>query len=314
VHNDKARAIDLSAMLEPGFALRPGAATRRVRSQDHGLSKALDLRLIEACRPALDSQAKVDLEFPIENLNRSVGTMLSCRISKKYGEAGLPDGTINIHLHGTAGQSFGAFLTKGVSMVLDGEANDYCCKGLSGGKVVVRPPPGSSFDSSQNVICGNVACYGATSGTMYIRGKAAERFAVRNSGALAIVEGVGDHALEYMTGGTAIILGETGRNVAAGMSGGTAYVLDVDGSFASKCNMEMIELEDVSDPSDEALLKNHIQDFAEETGSPVAHGLLADWAAAKTKFVKVMPIDLKRVLMERAELKIEVAAKQQMSA
>ncbi len=299
----KAKGVDLSRILyQPD--LPAGSARRAVRAQDHGLERALDVELIARASRALDEQRAVDIQIPIRNVNRTVGTMLGYEITRRYGSAGLPDDTIRIHFTGSAGQSFGAFVPRGVTMRLEGDSNDYWGKGLSGGKIAVYPPRAATFAAEENVIIGNVALYGATSGEAYVRGIAGERFAVRNSGALAVVEGVGDHACEYMTAGRVLVLGRTGRNFAAGMSGGVAYVYDPGENFRSRCNREMVELEGLAESGDEsedagvvlAMLRNHLR----FTGSTVASGLLADWDAAKGRFVKVIPRDYKRVMMAEA--------------
>jgi len=227
-------------------------------------------------------------------------------IARRHGEAGLPNDTIRIALRGSAGQSFGAWLAHGVTLTLHGDANDYVGKGLSGGRLVVRPPADSRIPAEENIIVGNVVLYGATGGEAYFRGIAGERFCVRNSGAIAVVEGVGDHGCEYMTGGVAVILGRTGRNFAAGMSGGIAYVLDEDGGFGGRCNMGMIELEAVEADEDVERLASLLQHHADYTGSPVAERLLADFAAAQSRFLKVMPIDYKRVLQARRTVPLEM--------
>ena len=217
--------------------------------QDHGLDKALDNTvLLELCRPALEEGKRVAATLPIRNINRVVGTIVGSEITRRYGAEGLPEDTIELHFQGSAGQSFGAFVPKGMTLELEGDANDYFGKGLSGGKIIVYPPAGSTFCAEENIIIGNVAFYGATGGEAYIRGMAGERFCVRNSGVHAVVEGVGDHGCEYMTGGRVVVLGRTGRNFAAGMSGGVAYVLDEDGTFAGRCNYEMVDLETSTTP------------------------------------------------------------------
>ncbi len=308
----KAKGVDLSKILyQPELA--DGASRRAVVSQDHGLGRALDVELIARASRALDAGDPVDIDIPIRNVNRTVGTMLGYEITRRYGGAGLPDDTVRIQFTGTAGQSFGAFVPRGVTMRLEGDSNDYFGKGLSGGKLVVYPPRQATFSAEENVIIGNVALYGATSGEAYVRGIAGERFAVRNSGALTVVEGVGDHACEYMTGGRVLVLGRTGRNFAAGMSGGVAYVYDPDDNFRSRCNRDMVELEQLPDSDDRAdgepddlgtvltMLRNHRQ----FTGSAVAAGLLADWDRAKSQFVKVIPRDYKRVLLAEARARAE---------
>jgi len=263
--------------------------------QDHGLADVLDWKLLEAARPALDQRQKVFAAFPIRNTDRTVGTILSNEISKKYKSHGLPEDTLHFKFTGTAGQSFGAFNTRGVSLELEGDANDYFGKGLSGARLVVYPSQNAGFVPEENSIIGNVAFYGATSGEAFIRGKAGERFAVRNSGVRAVVEGVGDHGCEYMTGGRIVILGETGRNFAAGMSGGIAYVYDVRGRFPIHCNKEMVELDPV-EAEDIAELKDMIQQHYAYTGSTVAKFVLDDFDNQLQHFVKVFPTDYKKVL------------------
>jgi len=238
--------------------------------QDHGLEAALDNQLIELAKDALNNGQRVDIEMPVININRVVGTMLSNEVAKKFGADMLPADTINIKLNGSAGQSLGAFLAKGISIEVEGDANDYVGKGLSGGRVVVYPPRNSSFVAEENIIVGNVCLYGATSGEAYFRGIAAERFCVRNSGARAVVEGIGDHGCEYMTGGRAVVLGPVGRNFAAGMSGGVAYIWDHQGDLATRCNMGMVELEPVSADEDIAELKQMIENHLRYTASEVA--------------------------------------------
>jgi glutamate synthase (NADPH/NADH) large chain len=267
-------------------------ARSRTRGQEHGLEQALDNTLIQLAEGALADARPVRLELPIRNVNRTVGTMLGHEVTKRYAEVGLPDDTIDVTFTGSAGQSFGAFVPRGITLRLLGDANDYLGKGLSGGRLIVRPHADAPFPAQANVIAGNVALYGATGGEAFVRGIAGERFAVRNSGALAVVEGVGDHACEYMTGGRVVILGETGRNVAAGMSGGIAYVLDVE---ASRVNRELVELEPLDD-DDQVTLRELVARHAAETGSTVAAALLADWGDAVERFGKIMPRDYKRVL------------------
>jgi glutamate synthase (NADPH) large chain len=265
---------------------------RRTRGQDHGLDKALDNTLVQLSEGALKDGRPVRLELPIRNVNRTVGTMLGHEVTKRYADAGLPDNTIDVTFTGSAGQSFGAFVPRGITLRLIGDANDYLGKGLSGGRITVRPDPTASFPAEQNVIAGNVILYGATSGEAFIRGMVGERFAVRNSGATAVVEGVGDHACEYMTGGRVVVLGATGRNVAAGMSGGVAYFLDLDDA---RVNVDMVDVEPTDD-DDRAFLRDVVSRHASETGSAVAADLLADWDRAVRRFSKVMPLDYKRVL------------------
>jgi len=296
VEHWKASGLDLTPVLHVPD-LPPGTPRRRVTAQDHGLEKALDNELIARSGDALEHGRPVRFEVPVRNVNRTVGTMLGAEVTRRWGGAGLPDGTIDITLTGSAGQSFGAFLPHGVTLRLYGDANDYFGKGLSGGRLVVRPAPGASLVAERNVIAGNVALYGATGGEVFVRGLVGERFAVRNSGATAVVEGVGDHGCEYMTGGQVVVLGPIGRNFAAGMSGGTSYVLDL---HEMRVNGEMVDLE-VPDEEDVDLLHHLVRQHAELTGSPVAAALLADWAAAATRFTKVMPRDYKAVLLARAK-------------
>jgi glutamate synthase (ferredoxin) len=294
----KAQGLDLSAILYRP-QVDPSVPTRCVTTQDHGLERALDNELIRLAEPALERGEKVVLDLPIRNVNRTVGTMLGSELTRRYGHTGLPDDTIDITFHGSAGQSFGAFLPAGITLRLEGDANDYIGKGLSGGKIIVYPPKDASFVPEENIVIGNVALYGATSGAAFFRGVAGERFMVRNSGAVAVVEGVGDHGCEYMTGGRAVIIGRTGRNFAAGMSGGIAYVLDEDGDFHTRCNLEMVALEPLDEPEDLDLVKGLLERHVQYTGSTVASRLLEDWPAAAQKFVKVMPVDYRRVLEQQ---------------
>ncbi|GAA4432290.1 glutamate synthase large subunit [Bremerella cremea] len=297
----KADGLDLSALLKPAENKNPNSPQYNVMKQDHRLELALDNTLIEKAQPALEKKEKVKIETPIININRTVGTTLSHEIAKRYGENGLPDETIKVNLTGSAGQSFGAFLAAGVTLELEGDANDYVGKGLSGGRVIIYPPKVSSFKAEENMLVGNVCLYGATRGQAFFRGRAAERFCVRNSGAHTVVEGVGDHGCEYMTGGRVVVLGSTGRNFAAGMSGGIAYIWDYDGNFLQNCNLGMVELERLDTPSDIVEVKGLIEMHAKYTKSAVAEKILADWDNAVTQFVKVMPVDYKRVLMERMQ-------------
>uniref|UniRef100_UPI001CB90AE2 glutamate synthase 1 [NADH], chloroplastic n=1 Tax=Erigeron canadensis TaxID=72917 RepID=UPI001CB90AE2 len=295
-NNEKLKNIDLSLLLRPAADIRPNAAQTCVEKQDHGLDMALDQRLITLAKPALEKGLPVYIESPICNVNRAVGTMLSHEVTKRYHLPGLPTDTIHIKLNGSAGQSIGAFLCSGILLELEGDSNDYVGKGLSGGKIVVYPPKGSGFDPKENIVIGNVALYGATSGEAYFNGMAAERFCVRNSGAKTVVEGVGDHGCEYMTGGIAVILGKTGRNFAAGMSGGIAYVLDVDSKFRSRCNSELVDLDKVEDEDDIMTLRMLIQQHQRHTNSQLAKEVLADFDNLLPKFIKVFPRDYKRIL------------------
>jgi glutamate synthase (NADPH/NADH) large chain len=266
-------------------------------TQDHGLANVLDWELLAAAKPAIDHKQKVTASFNIRNIDRTVGTIVSNEITKIYKDAGLPEDTIHFKFNGTAGQSFAAFNTKGVTLELEGDANDYFGKGLSGAQLIVYPDKKANFIAEQNILIGNVALYGATSGTAYIRGKAGERFAVRNSGATVVVEGIGDHGCEYMTGGTALILGPTGRNFAAGMSGGIAYVYNVAGDFDSLCNKEMVDLDPIS-PDDISILKTLMQAHLQKTGSAVAKFVLADFDNQLKYFIKVFPRDYKKALQQ----------------
>jgi len=295
----KAKGLDLTAILTPAKKPHPDVITHQTIAQDHELELALDNEIIRQAQPAIDNGSKVKIELPVININRVVGTMLSHEIAKKYGAEGLPDDTIHIKLKGSAGQSLGAFLARGITLEVEGDANDFVGKGLSGGRIVVYPPKVSTFKAEENILIGNVVMYGATQGEAFFRGIAAERFCVRNSGATAVIEGIGDHGCEYMTGGKVVVLGATGRNFAAGMSGGIAYVLDEKGDFDRRCNGDMVELEKVEDAEDIAELKALIEKHARYTESSVAQRLLADWPHALTKFVKVMPTDYKRVLLQR---------------
>ncbi|RZC18050.1 glutamate synthase [NADH], amyloplastic-like isoform X1 [Glycine soja] len=304
--NEKLENIDLSLLLRPAAELRPEAAQYCVQKQDHGLDMALDNKLIGLSNAALVKGLPVYIESPIHNVNRAVGTMLSHEVTKKYHLNGLPTDTIHIRFNGSAGQSFGAFLCPGITLELEGDGNDYVGKGLSGGKIVVFPPKGSTFDPKQNIVIGNVALYGATSGEAYFNGMAAERFCVRNSGAKAVVEGVGDHGCEYMTGGIVVVLGNTGRNFAAGMSGGIAYVLDMDGKFLSRCNHELVDLDKVEEEEDITTLRMLIQQHQRHTNSVLAKEVLADFENLVPKFIKVFPKEYKRVL---ASIKSKEASK-----
>ena len=306
----KIRGLDFSNIF---YQPRIDASVARYHceTQNHGLERALDNQLIAQARPALEKQQKVVIETAIGNTNRTAGTMLSHAVASRYGHAGLPDDTITVKLAGTAGQSFGAFLAHGITFELTGEGNDYVGKGLCGGRIVIKPPQAFRSPPQDNIIVGNTVMYGATAGESYFRGVAGERFCVRNSGASAVVEGVGDHGCEYMTGGTVVVLGQTGRNFAAGMSGGVAYVLDEDGLFGKRCNLSMVALEKVEPadkPSavqhlgqpDETILRGLIEKHAAYTGSTLAQALLKDWSTTRSKFVKVMPNEYKRALTEIA--------------
>jgi glutamate synthase (NADPH/NADH) large chain len=291
----KAHGLDLTPILAEAENPDEGQDRYCTRGQDHGLDRALDRQLIELAGSALMKKCPVEIELPVHNTNRSVGTMLGSELTKRWGGAGLPDNTIRIHLRGSAGQSFGAFVPRGITLRLEGDANDYLAKGLSGGTVIVHPDRDALFAAEENIIAGNVVLYGATGGDAYIRGVVGERFCVRNSGATAVAEGVGDHGCEYMTGGRVIVLGPTGRNFAAGMSGGIAYVYDPDNQFPALVNYEMVELEPLAD-EDREWLRATIERHRELTGSDVADRLLAQWESEVASFRKVMPEDYKRVL------------------
>jgi glutamate synthase (NADPH/NADH) large chain len=319
----KARGLDFSKVFHMPD-MPPEVARFHCEKQDHGLEKALDNRLVELARPALERGEKVSIEMPIRNINRTVGTTLSWHIARRYGHDGLPDETIHVRLAGSAGQSFGAFLARGVWLDLIGDTNDYCGKGLSGGRISVQPSPKFRGEPTENIITGNVVLYGAIAGEAYFRGVAGERFAVRNSGAQAVVEGVGDHGCEYMTGGTVVVLGPTGRNFAAGMSGGIAYVYDPRGEFAKRCNTAMVELEPLVSESeqrsklardlwhlgeaDEAIARRLIAKHAKLTNSKRAAEILADWTAQRPRFVKVFPKEYRRALGELAASHRKAAA------
>lgn len=294
----KAKGLDLSLLLwKPEVG--PHVKTFCVDSQDHGLDKVMDNKLVKLCQQAIERGEKVVCDLPIHNTDRTTGTMLSSHIARKYGEEGLPPDTITLNFTGSAGQSFGAFISQGITLTLEGESNDYLGKGLSGGKIIVTPPKGCTFKPEETILIGNTSLYGATKGECYFYGMAGERFAVRNSGVRAVIEGTGDHCCEYMTGGVVVVLGSTGRNFAAGMSGGEAYVLNENGKFESRCNLGMVELEKVVAAEDMHTLKTLIESHVKYTGSRKAKMILGSWTSMVAKFVKVMPVDYKRVLAER---------------
>ena len=293
------KVLDLGRLL-----YREDSASGHVKDSPYDLMDVLDNKIVASSIAAIELKKQVSLEFPIMNTDRATGTMLSGMVAKKYGADGLPDGTLNVLFRGSAGQSFGAFMAKGVSFALEGETNDYFGKGLSGGKIAIYPPKAVEYKPEENIIAGNTGLYGATSGQMYINGRVGERFAVRNSGATAVVEGAGDHCCEYMTGGRVVVLGRTGRNFAAGMSGGIAYVWDVDHDFDYFCNMDMVEINLVEDAADRKELYGIIQQHYLATGSPLARRMLDDWGRYAEEFVQVMPIEYKRVLQEEQILKL----------
>jgi glutamate synthase domain-containing protein 3 len=303
VHHWKARGLDLSAILyNPPTPSR--VARRCVQAQDHGLEQALDHQLLAESEDALETLTPVEIDLPVRNVHRSVGTMLSGAIARRYGSAGLPKDTIRIRLEGSAGQSLGAFLANGVTLTLEGDANDYVGKGLSGGRLIVYPPRRSTFAPENNILIGNVALYGATSGEAFFNGVAGERFAVRNSGATAVVEGVGDHGCEYMTKGLVLVLGACGRNFAAGMSGGVAYVFDERGDFTEeRCNLDSVDLEPIlatqhaeGEFAEAEFVKGLVTQHLELTGSSRAAWILENWPEALSRFIKVFPHEHKRVL------------------
>lgn len=325
VEHWKARGLDYSRIFYRP-AVPESVGRFNTESQNHGLDKALDNRLIELAAPAIERGERVAIDLPVRNINRTVGAMLSGKVALKYGHAGLPEDSIHIKLSGTAGQSFGAFLARGVTLELVGEGNDYVGKGLSGGRIIVRPDADFRGEAMRNIIIGNTVMYGAIEGEAFFAGVGGERFCVRNSGGTAVVEGVGDHGCEYMTGGTVLVLGETGRNFAAGMSGGIAYVLDEAGDFAGRCNMAQVALEPVEEEiearkgsesgdeleshgrvdidhlemADERIIKALIERHVRFTGSVRAATILDDWASYRDKFVKVLPHEYRRVLSEMA--------------
>ena len=303
VDHYKARSLDFSRILMPA----KGDARSGIRctgSQDHELGQRFDTALVEKCRPALEHRQAVHVEMPIRNVHRAVGAMLSGEIVRRYGPGGLPDDTVRLDFRGSAGQSLGAFLAPGVTITIAGDANDYLGKGMSGGRIILKAPPGARLQPHENIIVGNVVLYGATGGEVYVGGVAGERFAVRNSGAIAVVEGVGDHGCEYMTGGVVVVLGPTGYNFAAGMSGGVAYVYDEAEQFGTRCNFDMVDLESVWTDEDQARLRDLLQRHVEFTGSPFGRAVLDDWQARLPLFVKVMPIDYRKVL-ERMRMRAD---------
>jgi glutamate synthase domain-containing protein 3 len=295
----KASKVDFSDVLMPAAA-RPGVAVNKTIEQDHGLESALDVLLIERAKPALERREPVQIAVPVRNVHRTIGGMLAGEVARRFGQEGLPEGTIDLRFTGSAGQSFGAFVTRGMTLNLEGDANDYVGKGMSGGILAIRPLKGVDFPAQKNIIIGNTALYGATSGRAFFNGMGGERFAVRNSGAVAVIEGVGDHGCEYMTGGHVLVLGRTGRNFGAGMSGGLAYVLDEAGDFKTRCNLGMVELEALT-PEDAQFVAGLLKEHQARTGSPQAAALLGNWEEAQTRFVKVVPTEYRRVLAELAK-------------
>jgi glutamate synthase domain-containing protein 3 len=302
VENWKTKGLDFSKILyQP--PVDENTPLRCTEKQSDDLAGALDHDLIRQAKPALERGERVVIHAQVRNIHRTVGAMLSHEISKRYGERGLPDDRITIHATGSAGQSFGGFGAKGITFRITGDANDYFGKGLSGAKLIIRPPEDATFIAEENILIGNVAFYGATRGEAYIRGRAGERFCVRNSGVHAVVEGIGDHGCEYMTGGSVVVLGPTGRNFAAGMSGGIAYVLDETGDFIeNRCNPEMVDFDPLTN-DDIANLCERLEKHLEYTGSAVARRLLHNWQNSVKKFIKVIPVDYKRALQRIADEK-----------
>ena len=300
--SQKSELLDFSRLLHKESG---DASIRHTEAQMHDIDSVLDRTIITASDPAISNSKEVSLEYAIANTDRAVGAMLSGLIADKFGNEGLPDESISVRFKGSAGQSFGAFLAHGISFKLEGEANDYLGKGLSGGRIAVAPPVRSHFAAEKNTIAGNTLLYGATSGEVYINGRVGERFAVRNSGAIAVVEGVGDHCCEYMTGGRVVVLGATGRNFAAGMSGGVAYVWDPDRKFDYFCNMEMVELSLIEDSTARKELHELIRQHYRYTGSALARQMLDEWNRYVDDFIQVTPIEYKRVLAEEQMLKLQ---------
>jgi glutamate synthase (NADPH/NADH) large chain len=305
IRHYKTQGIDLTPLLYMP-ELPEGSFRYNAKGQHHGLEESLDMQtLLQAAQPALDNKQQVKGTFPIQNTNRVVGTIVGSEVTKRYGKDGLPADTIQFHFVGTGGQSFGAFIPKGMTLTLEGDSNDYVGKGLSGGKIAIYPSAKSIFKAEDNVIIGNTALYGATGGEAYIRGAAGERFAVRNSGANVVVEGVGDHGCEYMTGGRVVVLGKTGRNFAAGMSGGISYVIDWDGQFINRCNFEMVALEHLEEEAETAEIRGMIEKHVQYTDSELGRNVLADWDHVVTKFVKIIPKDYKRMMEQIAKVQAQ---------
>jgi glutamate synthase (NADPH/NADH) large chain len=299
----KASRLDFSDVLKPADR-GPGVDVHQTILQDHGVDRSLDMELMGKCKEALETGKKVDVSMAVRNVHRTVGGQLAGEISRRFGMRGLPQGTVRVRFEGTGGQSFGAWMVDGMEFSLAGDANDYVGKGMSGGVLAIHPPKGTSFKADDNIIVGNAVLYGATGGTALFNGMAGERFAVRNSGAITVVEGVGDHGCEYMTGGRTVIIGKTGRNFAAGMSGGFAYVLDEDGGFEKRCNLEMVELEALAG-EDAAFVADILERHHELTRSEKAKRLLSQWDKTVAKFVKVVPIEYRRVLQEMERQRAE---------
>ncbi|HIO95649.1 MAG TPA: glutamate synthase subunit alpha, partial [Campylobacterales bacterium] len=294
----KAKQLHLEKLLYRMY-VREEDNTFKNMEQNHGIEEALDNELIESMQEAIANKTPIKKEIKLRNINRTVGTMLSAEMTRKYGETGLPDDTMVIKANGTAGQSFGAFVNSGITFEIEGDANDYFGKGLCGGKLILYPPANSTFEANDTVILGNVAFYGATSGESYIYGLAGERFCVRNSGANVVVGAIGEHGCEYMTGGRVVILGEIGKNFGAGMSGGIAYIYDENDTLSRRINKGMVDLDRVETQEDSDEIRGLIENYVKYTGSKEANDILEDWESAKAKFIKVMPRDYKRVLNEK---------------
>jgi glutamate synthase (NADPH/NADH) large chain len=307
INHWKRDGLDLTKILTPAQKVFENTEVYNTQEQNHNLQKSMDMALVKTIKNNIKTKQKITVNLNIGNTNRVFGTILSNEISKIWGANGLPNDSINLNLKGSAGQSLGAWITKGMTISLEGDANDYVGKGLSGGKIIIYPPKDSKFVPEENILLGNVALYGATGGEAYFRGIAAERFCVRNSGARVVVEGIGDHGCEYMTGGRAVILGKTGRNFGAGMSGGIAYVYDQDKSFEKRCNLSTFELEKLKVKEDLDELKELLEKHFRYTGSSVAKKILDNWKKETHNFVKVMPTDFKRVLQEMDEQKLKVS-------
>jgi len=303
----KRDGLDLSKILSPAEIIYKDTEVFNTQKQNHNLEKSLDIKLLKKIKTHIKTKKRIVIDSKIGNTNRVFGTIISNEVAKSWGAAGLPNDTLKFNLTGSAGQSFGAWATKGMTLSLEGDANDYVGKGLSGGKLIIYPPADSSFIPNENIILGNVALYGATDGEAYFRGIAAERFCVRNSGAKVVVEGIGDHGCEYMTGGRAVILGPTGRNFGAGMSGGIAYVYDPKNNFKKNCNMSTFDLEKLVINEDKEELKTLISNHYRYTKSDVAEKILSNWNKELANFKKVMPIDFKRVLMEANNQKLKAS-------
>ncbi|MFT7331584.1 MAG: glutamate synthase (NADPH/NADH) large chain, partial [Roseivirga sp.] len=302
----KASGIDLTPILHK-IDVPEGTKLYNTYCQDHNLNAHLDFKIVKQAHQALFRRQKTHLKMPITNVDRAVGAIISNEISKIYGADGLPDDTINIDFNGSAGQSFGAFATKGLTFIVHGNTNDYLGKGLSGAKLIIKVPEKCTIIPEDNIITGNVTLYGATSGEVYINGKAGERFCVRNSGAKAVVEGIGDHGCEYMTGGVAVILGKVGRNFGAGMSGGIAYVLDPENTFEDNCNGEDLNIDPIENKEDALQLKKLIENHLKETSSPLAKRILDKWESTLPKFKKVLPEEYRRALIRLEKEQLQIA-------